>query len=59
MKMSDWEDVREIAYTKKDNHLLPFFSPWVWAMVTVIIFLLGVICGAGLAYYTLSIRGLI
>lgn len=59
MKMTDWEDVREIAYTKKDNHLLPFFSPWAWRIATVVIFLLGVALGVGIAVYTLSIRGLL
>lgn len=58
MRMTDWEEVKEIAYTKKDNRHLPFFAPWVWRAVLAIVFLTGVCLGVGLAIYILHIRGL-
>lgn len=58
MRMTDWEEVKEIAYTKKGNRQLPYFSPWVWKGVLAITFIIGLFLGVGLAIYILHIRGL-
>lgn len=58
MRMTDWEEVKEIAYTKKDNRHLPFFTPWVWRAVLATVFITGVCLGIGLAIYILQLRGL-
>jgi hypothetical protein len=57
-ELSEWKEVQEIAYTKKDNRHLPFFSSWVWRTALAVIFILGLSLGVGLAIYLLQLRGL-
>jgi hypothetical protein len=58
-ELSEWKEVQEIAYTKKDNRHLPFFAPWVWRAVLATVFLTGVCLGVWLAFYILQLRGLL
>ena len=51
-----WNKIREIAYTKKSNRTLPILMPWVWHIILMVAFVLGIIAGIWLAYYTLGLR---
>ena len=53
-----WSYIRENAYTKKSNQDLPIFMPWVWRIILLVAFAVGLLAGIWLAYYILGIRGI-